>query len=61
MRDLIVITLEPIAVQELDEILIEGDAAKALEYLQRVVKPQVDRGTKKGKGFFEDEPEPFFG
>ena len=60
MPDLVVITLEKISVQELEEILMENDAAKALEFLGRVVKPQIDRATKKGKGFFEDEPEPFF-
>jgi hypothetical protein len=60
VADMIVIALEPIAVQEMEEIILEDDAEKALEFLSKVIKPQIDRGVQKGKGFFEEEAEPFF-
>lgn len=58
---MVVIALEAIAVQEIEEIILEEDKDKALEFLKKRIKPQVDKGTKGSKGFFEDEPEPFFG
>ena len=62
MSEIVVITLDILSVRELEEIVLEGDEKRALKFLTRVVKPQLESSSKKNCSFFEEEaePDPFF-
>lgn len=52
-----VITISDNERMELERIVIDGDAASALDFLDRVIRHRINESTKKG-GCYQDASKP---